>query len=72
MIFCPTHRINAEFACPECTSHFHSCARCGQVVITRADPPICETCRKVEREPQGEAVRLFTPAPAQIAGQLAL
>jgi hypothetical protein len=54
------------------TDHFHDCVRCGQVVITRQDPPICQTCRKLEREPQGEAMRLFAPAPNQIPGQLNL
>lgn len=33
---------------------------------------MCATCRAVDREPQGEAVRLFTPAPAQMPGQTAL
>jgi hypothetical protein len=50
--------------------HFHDCTRCGQVVITRAAVPLCATCRKLERAPQGEAVRLFTPAPNQMPGQL--
>jgi hypothetical protein len=27
---------------------------------------------RVDRAPQGEAVRLFTPAPTEIPGQLAL
>jgi predicted RNA-binding Zn-ribbon protein involved in translation (DUF1610 family) len=52
--------------------HFHPCSRCGQTVITRADPPVCETCRRLERRSQGETVRLFEPAPNQIPGQLAL
>jgi hypothetical protein len=50
--------------------HFKSCSRCGQAVITRAEVPMCATCRAVDHEPQGEAVRLFTPAPAQMPGQL--
>jgi hypothetical protein len=33
----------------------------------------CEpACRDLARAPQGEAVRLFTPAPAQLPGQLNL
>jgi hypothetical protein len=52
--------------------HFKTCARCGQVVITRAEVPKCQVCREIERRPQGEAVRLFTPAPAQLPGQLNL
>lgn len=35
-------------------------------------PARCESCRAVDREPQGETVRLFTPAPAVMAGQLEL
>jgi hypothetical protein len=54
------------------TDHFRQCVRCGQTVITRADVPRCETCQRLERQPQGEATRLFTPAPNQIPGQLAL
>jgi hypothetical protein len=50
--------------------HFKSCSRCGQTVITRAEVPLCATCRAVERQPQGESVRLFNPAPAQMPGQL--
>jgi PHP family Zn ribbon phosphoesterase len=52
--------------------HFRQCVRCGQTVITRADVPRCETCQRLERQPQGEATRLFTPARNQIPGQLAL
>jgi hypothetical protein len=51
---------------------FRECVRCGQTVITRDDVPRCETCQRLERQPQGEATRLFTPAPNQIPGQLAL
>lgn len=54
------------------TDHFHQCAQCGQTVITRQDPPICQTCRKLDRAPQGEAVRLFQPAPTQLPGQLTI
>jgi hypothetical protein len=55
------------------TDHFHDCTRCGQIVITRQDPPICQTCRKIlEREAEHEAMRLFAPAPNQIPGQLSL
>jgi hypothetical protein len=55
------------------TDHFHECVRCGQVVITRHDPPVCQTCRKLERrEAEGESMRLFEPAPTQITGQLGL
>lgn len=32
---------------------------------------VCEPCRKIEREPQGESVKLFEPAPNQMPGQLA-
>lgn len=48
-----------------------ACFRCGQ---TKADPRpfgICPRCASADREPQGETVRLFEPAPAQLPGQLA-
>jgi recombinational DNA repair protein RecR len=43
------------------------CPRCQQVSTLRG---VCATCRAIDREPQGEAVRLFTPAPNQLPGQL--
>jgi hypothetical protein len=43
------------------------CPRCGQ--LSDAAGP-CATCRAVDREPQGETVRLFEPAPAQMPGQV--
>lgn len=52
--------------------HFHDCTRCGQTVITREAVPMCATCRKADRAPQGESMRLFTPAPNPIPGQLSL
>lgn len=49
------------------------CHRCGQrLVVPPAAPRVCEPCRASDREPQGEAVRLFQPAPNQIPGQLNL
>jgi DnaJ-class molecular chaperone len=49
------------------------CHRCGQrLAVPPAAARICEPCRGLERQPQGEAVRLFTPAPTEIPGQLAL
>jgi hypothetical protein len=72
-VLCPTHRVVTDYgSCPECRNDFHPCVRCGQTVITRDDVPRCETCKRLERAPQGEATRLFTPAPNQIPGQLAL
>lgn len=51
-----------------------TCTRCGQVSITRATPNVCRTCvaalERQARVPQGETVKLFEPAPAQIRGQL--
>lgn len=54
----------------------HSCARCGQSALegrTVAYAPgegfVCNVCLAADRAPQGEAVRLFTPAPAQLPGQ---
>lgn len=48
------------------------CVRCGQFgADSRVDfSAVCNACRESEREPQGEAVRLFTPAPAVMPGQL--
>lgn len=54
--------------------HFHACTRCGQTVITRAEVPMCATCKTItarqDAAPQGEAMRLFAPAPTQIEGQM--
>jgi hypothetical protein len=52
------------------STDFKDCTRCGQTVITRAEVPICRTCRAIEARPQGERVRLFEPAPEQLPGQL--
>lgn len=49
--------------------HFKCCPRCGQIVITHADVVRCATCAELERRPQGESMRLFAPAPAQLEGQ---
>ena len=43
--------------------------RCGQL---SGDERVCDSCRDLEREPQGETVRLFQPAPAQIPGQASM
>jgi hypothetical protein len=59
------------------------CERCGQSCIThypdgwsvpmdRTGAIVCDSCRERDRQPQGEAVRLFTPAPAQMPGQTVL
>jgi hypothetical protein len=48
-----------------------SCPRCGQSVIGHSDS-VCMKCRAVDREPQGETVRLFEPAPNQLPGQLTI
>jgi hypothetical protein len=47
------------------------CPRCGQTSSAMCGA-VCVACRGLERQPQGETVRLFTPAPNQIPGQLAL
>lgn len=57
--------------CPTDLAYAHGlveCPRCGQL---REISGVCEWCRKADREPQGEAVKLFEPAPTQIPGQLA-
>lgn len=47
----------------------YACPRCGQMSDTAG---ICQSCRGRDREPQGETVKLFEPAPAQISGQMSL
>lgn len=60
--------------CCQCNGHLDcvrdsgECPRCGQ----RGGETVCPPCRKLEREPQGETVRLFEPAPTQLEGQLTL
>lgn len=57
------------------------CERCGQSCITihpdgwsvpmlSTGAIVCEPCQQREREPQGETVRLFEPAPTQLEGQM--
>jgi hypothetical protein len=60
----------------------YTCTRCRQVTIPAelveemgrssvwTVPAVCESCRKLERQPQGENMRLFEPAPNQMPGQL--
>lgn len=55
------------YGCPRCE-------HCGQDTLAmevsgRAGRAICQRCLDVERAPQGETVRLFEPAPAQLQGQ---
>src|SRR4051812_25912352 len=60
--------------CSECDGHLDAvhdsgeCPRCGQT----GGETVCPGCRKIEREPQGEAMRLFAPAPTRITGQMHL
>ena len=57
--------------CVQCFTTFRtdiSCPGCGQL----GRDTVCDSCREADREPQGESMRLFTPAPNQIPGQLAL
>jgi hypothetical protein len=46
-----------------------TCVKCGQLTLTSADP-LCDQCYESARQPQGETVRLFEPAPAQLQGEL--
>jgi hypothetical protein len=50
------------------------CARCGQLgaVTDLTNGRVCQACHAQDRQPQGEAMRLFAPAPNQIPGQLNL
>jgi hypothetical protein len=57
--------------------HSNTCPTCGVLRFAGpADEPAytgpCAACVQSDRAPQGEAVRLFTPAPAQLPGQLNL
>ena len=44
----------------------YECQRCGQL---SGDDRVCDACRAQDREPQGETVRLFQPAPTQMPGE---
>lgn len=51
-----------------------TCSHCGQQAAfepSAAFPGFlkCEHCLGLERQPQGETVRLFEPAPAVMPGQ---
>jgi hypothetical protein len=59
----------ADAAIAGAADHFKTCARCGQVVITRAEVAVCAMCRAPAMEPRHEALCLFTPAPTQMPGQ---
>lgn len=51
------------------------CEKCGTVAIaTIVDGArlVCSPCQQQDRAPQGEAMRLFAPAPTQITGQLSM
>jgi hypothetical protein len=45
--------------------------RCGQLTAHGIDRT-CGPCQARDKAPQGEAVKLFEPAPTQLAGQTAL
>ena len=52
------------------TDHFYACPRCGQT-ISGAAPRVCDACAALERDRAGgEPLRLFSPAPAPMRGQL--
>jgi hypothetical protein len=48
------------------------CPRCGSQQFTTDERAalVCISCRAKDREPQGEVVKLFEPAPTQLEGQL--
>jgi hypothetical protein len=39
---------------------------------SQVPPNVCPSCQQREHQPQGEAMRLFSPAPNQLAGQMSL
>jgi hypothetical protein len=54
--------------------HVNACPGCDALRYAGPadEPPYtgpCAACVQSDREPQGEAVRLFTPAPASMPGQ---
>jgi hypothetical protein len=62
-------RLPSGVSCALCSTP-EPCPRCGQTGTMCGE--VCMNCRKLDRKPQGEVVRLFTPAPNQIPGQLSL
>lgn len=70
----PLETTPAGERCPECNGALDvvrdsdECPRCQQ----QGGAIVCPRCRELDRERQGEVARLFTPAPAQLAGQLEL
>lgn len=58
-------------SCQQCFTPFRvSCSRCGQLGAVAYG--VCGSCQTADREPQGESMRLFTPAPTQLPGQLSM
>jgi hypothetical protein len=47
------------------------CPRCGQRTAAEV-VRVCSACRTGDRQPQGETVRLFEPAPNVMPGQLSM
>lgn len=45
------------------------CFKCGQLKNDPRPFGECEPCKALAREPEGESMRLFEPAPVQIRGQ---
>ena len=45
--------------------HFKACARCGQTVITRAEIPMCGTCKAISEDPS--LLASYGPAADAIA-----
>lgn len=62
------YRLPFERECASCASK-RSCGTCGQLQVTAG---ACDACQTLEREPQGDAVKLFEPAPEQMPGQLGM
>jgi len=63
------------FACRRCGQVMAVCDKCPVSVNAKSCPcgrALCAACDAFDREPQGEAMRLFVPAPSQIPGQLGL
>jgi hypothetical protein len=61
--------------CRDCAGELYvhdECPSCHQTRYRYHGEPQCVVCDYLAAQPQGEAMRLFTPAPTQIQGQMTL
>jgi recombinational DNA repair protein (RecF pathway) len=68
------HIVEEGCICRPCFDELYAqdeCPRCHQTRARRHESMQCVVCHHIDSLPQGDPVRLFEPAPTQIAGQLA-